>query len=148
MVFFLVYGFLYLGKRYHLTRWMLSSYSSHWELETAYICGLVIYTQQQYWLLSVSWGGHLVFFVPWLRINLVAGEGAKGDDTKRAFLLDHIGGGGVFFSRQVISGMIWCILPFILGMFLLGREGITRPLHLIYSALRLLISWFTAPLYL
>lgn len=78
MVFSWFMDFYTWEKRYHLTRWMLSSYSSYWGLETAYIyADLFIYTQP-YRLLSASWGGLLVVIIPWLRINLVAGEGGHG----------------------------------------------------------------------
>lgn len=93
-------------KRYHLTRWMLSFlFFLLGTRNCLHIRGLVIYTQP-YWLLSVSWGGLLVYIIPWLRIKPVAGEGGHGgNDTKKGFSTGQCLGWWEF-SRRGVSGMI------------------------------------------
>lgn len=82
----------------------------------------LLYTQQQYWLLSVSWGGGLLGLfiqVPWLRTNLVAaGERAKGERYKKGFSTGQYWRRWDLLFQTGISGMIWCLVPSILGMLL------------------------------
>lgn len=96
-------------KRYHLTRWILSflffllGTRNCLHTRTCYIHTTILAALSQ-----LGEGGLFVFIIPWLRINLVAGEGGQGGMIqKRLLYRTMLGVMGTFQTGSLWNDLIY-----------------------------------------